>query len=141
MTRLEANKLIIQTILEYATNYPDLRFGQILTNLNIATHLQTYGTPLQEYSYTDIFFDESVKTLKMLNYFKPNSDMTTNAPVLLQVEGWSTNQLVDFGNYVLSEYRTNLINSHPDTDTASKEMALISVSDADVANFKATIQD
>lgn len=78
--RLVANEAILEHILSYARAYPDLRFGQILTNLGIATHLvvgydevsygKIDGVELEPKKlvpiYKDIFYEESTDTLKKL---------------------------------------------------------------------------
>lgn len=86
MSRLEANREIIDLIEDYATKYPEQRFGQILYNLGIATHAQESNpvaipeiqkfiegpyneeeiTPPRQPLYRDIFFEESTETLKKL---------------------------------------------------------------------------
>jgi len=80
MTRLEYNLQILDCLKAYAERYPDMRFGQMLTNLNIATHLKTYinyrseetGDIITDTDMEDIFFPESEETLKtvMLSYPK-----------------------------------------------------------------------
>lgn len=63
--RLVANEAILEHILSYARAYPDLRFGQILYNIGVATHrrsdLTDGSTQMQ-----DIFYEESTDTLKKL---------------------------------------------------------------------------
>lgn len=54
MTRYEANNEILDLLQNYCQAYPDQRFGQVLTNLDIATHLN-FG----EGKMKDIFFEES----------------------------------------------------------------------------------
>ena len=70
MTRLQANEQIIYKILDYIRNYPDMRFGQALYNMGIATHcMEDHKTPDDEVFLTinrDIFFEESVDTLEKL---------------------------------------------------------------------------
>lgn len=43
--------------------------------------------------------------------------------------------MVRFGNYLLSEERTEMILSHPDKSEESKQQSLKTVSDADINNF------
>ena len=64
LTRLEANLQILDILRKYAMKYPDMRFGQILFNLNIATHRidSEEILPLPK----DIFFFESVDTLTLI---------------------------------------------------------------------------
>jgi len=77
--RLVANEAILEHILSYARAYPDLRFGQILTNLGIATHKVEHSEPQHNKatveesdfttwieSFSDIFYEESTDTLKKL---------------------------------------------------------------------------
>ena len=61
MNRLEANLKILQILTQVATAYPDLRFGQLLSNMGIATH-NLQG----EIHKGDIFFEESTETLQKL---------------------------------------------------------------------------
>jgi hypothetical protein len=66
MTRLEANKQILSLLTAYFEAYPDLRFGQGLSNLGIATHATRYvdnGFSGQDPVYRDIFYAESAETL------------------------------------------------------------------------------
>lgn len=46
--------------------------------------------------------------------------------------------LVDFGNYLLSDQRKELIESHPEKSKELIEERLKTVSDADVSNFLET---
>lgn len=62
MTRQEANFKILNQLKDYFTLYPDLRFGQGLYNLGIATHLKGQ----------DIFFQESELTSKLLSQWVPD---------------------------------------------------------------------
>jgi len=79
MSRLQANEQIIHHITNYMRTYPDQRFGQILTNLGISTHLlegiMEATCPVSDEHprgiktdplYRDIFFEESTQTLKRL---------------------------------------------------------------------------
>lgn len=84
MTRLEANEEILKGIQHYIRKYPDMRFGQALFNLGIATHCREehlteagteaikLGTILDsnhvKVVHRDIFFEESEDTLAKLNY-------------------------------------------------------------------------
>lgn len=49
---------------------------------------------------------------------------------------FTEDQLVSFGNYLLSDKRQDLINSLPNTSIEDRVEAEIRVSDADVANWK-----
>ena len=86
MDRLEANEKIINHIQNYIRTYPDMRFGQVLYNMGIATHAnEGRETPCDispehprgvTYSnfYRDIFFEESDITLKkLIGEGRPNS--------------------------------------------------------------------
>lgn len=79
-------------------------------------------------------------------YIKFKEDVgDLNAPIIFElreenkstlcVRGWSTSDLVAFGNYVVSDYRTKLINQHPELTIADMEAAQVVVSDADLANW------
>jgi hypothetical protein len=80
MTRLQANEQIINHIQSYIRTYPDMRFGQALYNMGIATHklekeeIQHSEESVEESAFStyrqyfrDIFFEESIKTLEKLN--------------------------------------------------------------------------
>lgn len=69
LTRKEANKEILQLIGELVELFPDQRFGQIIANYVFPT-----------YQERDIFFEESVQTLRWLNHLKnakpgPNDEL------------------------------------------------------------------
>lgn len=82
MKRFEANMNIIHMLTDYVRAYPDMRFGQILYNMGIATHcLESIlteegakvigtGVALQSIHFVkhnrDIFYEESEDTLKKL---------------------------------------------------------------------------
>lgn len=88
-TRLEANERIINHIQSYIRTYPDMRFGQALYNLGIATHCveteltekgnelveKGQGLNLQSIHFIprnrDIFFEESTDTLNKLKINGP----------------------------------------------------------------------
>ena len=93
MTRLEANEQIIRQIQGYIRTYPDMRFGQVLYNMGVATHCATteltekglelvekgLGDTLQSthfiHSNRDIFFEESTDTLnKIQTTFRTTDD-------------------------------------------------------------------
>lgn len=91
--RLVANEAILELLTHYVRTYPDIRFGQALYNLGIATHtieltredipkaqelsenLYNKGTKpsreedLEQHTprYRDIFFEESTETLKKVS--------------------------------------------------------------------------
>lgn len=80
LTRLEANRKILDILKSQVESYPDYRFGQLLYNVGIATHLiqnlEEIDIPVSdsfprgkklEYQYRDIFFEESTDTLKKLS--------------------------------------------------------------------------
>lgn len=77
MTRLDYNLQIIDYLKAYANHYPDMRFGQILSNLNIASHIleQHHDEVLKQTRpvYRDIFFPESEETLNTLLVFYPEA--------------------------------------------------------------------
>lgn len=65
MSRQEANRKLVAIISAIVEQYPDQRFGQILYNISVATHVKTAeldGT----FWYKDIFFEESSDTLKRI---------------------------------------------------------------------------
>lgn len=68
MTRQEANNAIMSILQSTINDYPDWRFGQILSNLGIATHRAhtTITDEDEETDYQDIFFEESMETLDKL---------------------------------------------------------------------------
>lgn len=66
MTRQQANKEILLILSRYLEAYPDLRFGQALSNLGLATHVGLYDVSHNERSYHDIFFTESSQILRSL---------------------------------------------------------------------------
>jgi hypothetical protein len=68
MTRLDANLAIIDIIASYAKAYPTLRFGQILTNLDVATHRTS------DHGYLDIFNEEPQSTLQRVTDSLPRID-------------------------------------------------------------------
>lgn len=93
--RLKYNEMIIGYILDYIRAYPDMRFGQALYNLGIATHsieLNREDIPkIQEFledtinsrqdavenhapRYRDIFFEESEDTYEKLYSSKDNGE-------------------------------------------------------------------
>lgn len=66
MSRLENNTLLLKHLEEYIKKYPDIRFGQALSNLNLATHRQKInidGQGEKDYLYEDIFYEEPQETL------------------------------------------------------------------------------
>lgn len=76
MNRQHYNKQILELLSAYVDRYPDMRFGQMLSNLNIASHIleQFHDSELKTTRpvYKDIFFPESEETLAtvMLSYPK-----------------------------------------------------------------------
>jgi len=67
MTRSEANMVIINLLEVYLKQNPDIRFGQALWNLGIATHRQVIDTDFN-YGSLDIFYEESDVTLENIQY-------------------------------------------------------------------------
>lgn len=59
-------------------------------------------------------------------------------PSKLTIRGWSTEQLVSFGNFILSDYRTNLIKAMGDVnpDNSLFEERVKEVSHADIKNWQ-----
>lgn len=81
MTRLEANRQILSLLSSYFEAYPDLRFGQGLSNLNIATHVASYA--MNENEELEKFFQDI--------YFEEPSDLAARLP--LKVGALSTDSL------------------------------------------------
>lgn len=69
--RLEKNLEILDKLFHYLKENPTIRFGQALSNLNLATHKQKInidGQGEKDYLYEDIFYEEPEETLtKMRN--------------------------------------------------------------------------
>lgn len=66
MSRLENNIILLNHLEEYIKKYPDIRFGQALSNLNLATHRQHQnidGQGEKDFLYEDIFYEEPAETL------------------------------------------------------------------------------
>lgn len=66
MNRQQSNLEILAILENYFVRYPDIRFGQALHNLNLATHRQYLnidGQGEKDYLYTDLFYEESDQTL------------------------------------------------------------------------------
>lgn len=68
--RRKANLKILEVLTDLVIKNPDLRFGQLLYNTGIATHLAVYDKHNRDNDliprYTDIFFEESYDTLNRL---------------------------------------------------------------------------
>jgi hypothetical protein len=68
-----------------------------------------------------------------------NSNVTTPDGSTLKVEGFTPEDLISFGNYLLSDQRINLIMTHPENKTPEDKIdALGSVSHADFQNWLET---
>ena len=67
MKRQKYNKLILETLSKLVEKYPDLRFGQILTNAEVIAYKNDYD----EMVPADPFYEESETTWKrmLLNKF------------------------------------------------------------------------
>ena len=61
--RQKANLQILNKLHDYFLEFPDIRFGQALANLNIIEYDRTKLTP----EVIDPFFEESVDTLEKVN--------------------------------------------------------------------------
>jgi hypothetical protein len=70
MTRQEINRIIIKEISDYNERYSDLRFNQILINLDISQLKPEIinGVETGEMLGLDLFNEESSKTLKRLEF-------------------------------------------------------------------------
>lgn len=101
MTRYEANMKLLDILSSYFKAYPDMRFGQALYNLGIATHRDT-NSVLQQENLVDIFFEESTDTLAL---FKPlNVDEISHIKGVIGQEPAELSELLRGGG---SENTTN----------------------------------
>ena len=67
MNRQEYNFKILMILQTYLTQNPDIRFGQALSNLNIATHKKNSDEKWDDVAgYKDIFYEEPETTLQNL---------------------------------------------------------------------------
>lgn len=65
--RLEANRIILDTLIAAVEKYPDHRFGQILRNLEIVQEIRNAdGMPV---AWKNTFDEESVETLKRVTKY------------------------------------------------------------------------
>ena len=84
MKRLEANLVLIDILTAYLKQYPDMRFGQALTNLGLATHrkviLEEFDDTNKGFEFFDIFYEEPTKTLERFTF-------TTTTDELSHTEG------------------------------------------------------
>lgn len=62
MERQKYNKLILERLSKLVDKYPDLRFGQILTNAEVITYKNDYDEMVVE----DPFYEESELTWKRM---------------------------------------------------------------------------
>ena len=68
MSRLEKNLEILDKLYYYLKENPTIRFGQALSNLNLATHRLLNDKENRLYNNEDIFYEEPTETLsKMRN--------------------------------------------------------------------------
>lgn len=66
--RLEKNLEILDKLYHYLKENPTIRFGQALSNLNLATHRLLDDKENRPYNNEDIFYEEPEETLdKMRN--------------------------------------------------------------------------
>jgi hypothetical protein len=66
--RQQDNFQILDILFEYLKKNPDIRFGQALSNLNLATHRLLDDKENRPYNNEDIFYEEPDVTLtKMKN--------------------------------------------------------------------------
>lgn len=66
MNRQDANRIILQQLSAMVEGAPDLRFQQILANMNI-TQTQMVGTvPNEVMMCKDLYHEESTKTLERI---------------------------------------------------------------------------
>ena len=66
MERQKYNKLILETLSKLVDKYPDLRFGQILSNAEVITYKNDYD----EIVPIDPFYEESEITWKRMKNSK-----------------------------------------------------------------------
>lgn len=70
MTRLEANRILVKILAQYIEQYPDIRFGQALSNLNMVKNSEAYeafdlsNDRLKAQVWIDEFYLESFDLLK-----------------------------------------------------------------------------
>lgn len=83
-----------------------------------------YTTKALNYSVGDL---EAPKLFTVQTTDNPNS---IEKPVLLEVRGWSTSDLVSFGNYMLSTYPSKKAEAEASGDV------MMGVTDANIANWK-----
>ena len=79
MTRQQANLKLLDALKQYFLDYPDMRFGQALSNLGIATHRLISHASTERTTnlhYMDIFFEEPEKTMLMLGMEIPKNEDT-----------------------------------------------------------------
>lgn len=74
MTRLEANKILVEILSAYIQQYPDIRFGQALFNLGL---IQRKPDSLD---IEDPFYEESTKTLSRFIYEPGNIVVPQSLP-------------------------------------------------------------
>jgi hypothetical protein len=67
MNRQEANRVILKQISAMVEAAPDLRFHQILINMNVNKTKMIGQVPNEYLMCEDLFHEESVKTLERIN--------------------------------------------------------------------------
>ena len=84
MNRQEYNFKILTILQTYLTQNPDIRFGQALHNLNIATH-RVINDGYKPKDYIDIFYEEPEQTLlKMRNFNQEHIERAKNQNITIE---------------------------------------------------------
>lgn len=103
--RLEKNLEILDKLSHYLKENPMIRFGQALSNLNLATHRKQNDEYTQGYDrtgYDDIFFEEPEETLdKMRNVNKESGERAESQG--LHIEHLTWEQVMEKYGDVLTE--------------------------------------
>ncbi len=81
----ELNFKILEILQDYLTQNPDIRFGQALHNLNIATHRLLDDKENRPYNNIDIFYEEPEQTLlKMKNFNQEHIQRAKNQNITIE---------------------------------------------------------
>ncbi len=81
----ELNFKILEILQDYLTQNPDIRFGQALHNLNIATHRLLDDKENRPYNNIDIFYEEPEQTLlKMRNFNQEHIQRAKNQNITIE---------------------------------------------------------
>ena len=94
--RLEKNLEVLDKLFHYLKENPTIRFGQALSNLNLATHR------LKETGVEDIFYEEPEETLTKMRNFNKESDERAKSQGL-HIEHLTWEQVMEKYGDVLTE--------------------------------------